>query len=436
VNYRYGFFILLGTGFLASPAAAQSLPAPTSAETTAAPRPNSNELTSIVTAGSTATQAYVDSYAAKGLPLGGFRLFPTVEVASDYDDNIYLSQIGEQSSFFGRETPQFLLRSDWSRHELDVYAASSFYQYMDYGSQDHTDWNAGGDGRLDIYQGLSLTGNGSYTEEHLANSSPDQTITVKSPTEFSIAQGGGTLSYDPYHFGFNLGGTFSRYVYDPSKLVGGGLSDNSDRNEDLYTAFAKESYELSPGYAVFSQTNVNMSEFDEKFDRSDLDRANEGFSENLGVDMLVTNLIRGQAFIGYLNQDFKAPLKSVAGINFGANVDWFLSTLWTLHLIASRNLSDTVIVNASAEDDRQVQVSADYRVTSFITINAAVTYLDAAFDGAGRDDRYLTGRIQSLYHLNPWLGVELSDTFQNRTSSVVGQNFNDNIVTLSLQFQE
>ena len=30
------------------------------------------------------------AYDAKGIPIGGFRLFPQLEVSSAYDDNVYL----------------------------------------------------------------------------------------------------------------------------------------------------------------------------------------------------------------------------------------------------------------------------------------------------------------------------------------------------------
>lgn len=425
MNYRYGLVMLAGVAGSISPAFAQNAPAPVSAETSSAP-----------TLGSLAAQAYVDPYAPKGIPVGGFRLFPTIEAVGDYDDNIYLSHVDQKASFFSKETPGLLLRSDWSRHQVEIYESGSFYQYANYGGQDHIDWNAGGDGRLDIYQGLNLTANGSYTEEHIANSSPDQPITVKSPTEFAVTESGATLAYNPYHFGFDLGGTFARYVYNESKLVGGGTSDNSDRNSDLYTAFAKASYEVSPGYAVFAQATGNSAGYDERFDRSGEVRANHGFTANAGVDMLVTNLIRGQAFVGYLDQRYEAPFKDVSGIDFGANVDWYVSTLWTLHLVGARNLTNTTLINASAEDDRQAQLSADYRLTSYIVMTGSVTYLDASFDGSNRDDQYITGRVQAVYHLNPWIGVTLSDAYQTRSSTVAGQSFNDNIVTLGLQFQE
>jgi hypothetical protein len=426
VSHRYLAYLLPATLVLASPAHAQTVAAPGSAESTSAPAPS--QPSAFVTA--------TDPYAAKGIPVGGFRLYPTIQVTGNYDDNVYLTQTDTRDSFFGVETPQALFHSDWSRHELDVYASGSFYQYEAYPLQDHIDWNGGGDGRLDIYQGLTLSGSGSYAVEHLANSSPDQPTDAKTPSEFSIVQSSATLAYNPYHFGFYLGGNFARYVYDPSKLINGGIQDNNDRNDDTYSGFAKVSYEFSPGYAVFVQGNDNVAHYDLPLDSSGIDRNNSGYSANLGVDMLITTLIRGQIFAGYLDQRFKSPFSQVTGLNYGANVDWAVIDLLTLHLIASRSLNGTTLATASSEDDKSVQLSADYQFRSNITLSGGATYLDATFDGSPRADRYITPRVSVTYHMNPWIALVLTDTFQRRDSTVAGQDFDDNIATVGLKFQE
>lgn len=382
------------------------------------------------------SEASVDSYTAKGMPLGGFRLFPTLEVTANYDDNVYLTQNNTRDDYFFRETPQVTLQSEWGRHELDLYGGASLYQYATLSEQNHNDWDLGGDGRLDIVRGFDLSGGGSYSVEHLANSSPDQPTNAKTPTEFSVTQSNAVLSYHPYHFGFSVGGTFTRYDYDPTTLVSGPPVSNADRNEDYYTVFAKGSYEFSPGYALFLQGVDNSAHYDLQFDRSLLQRDNDGYAVNLGVDMLVTDLIRGEVFVGYLDQTYKAPFTDVSGFNFGAKVDWFATPLWTFHLTASRTLNGTILATASTEDDQAVQLSADFLARPNIIVSAYVGYLDANFEGSPRDDRYTTVGAKLAYHMNRWMSAELSDSFQTRSSTAPGQNFDDNVVMLGLKFQD
>lgn len=414
---------------IASPAAAQAQgPQPT---VTQAPNPAQESA-----AAPLPSEASTDAYAAKGIPLGGFRLFPTLEVGANYDDNVYLTQTHTRDDYYFKETPQALLQSQWSRHEFDVYGAAGLYQYATLGEQNHNDWDVGGDGRLDILRGFDLSGNGSYSVEHLANSSPDQPTNAKTPSEFSVTETGATLAYHPYHFGFSAGGTFTRYVYDPTLLINDTSLSNADRNEDAYTAFVKGSYEFSPGYAAFIQGIDNSAHYDLTFDRSGLRRDNDGYAVNVGLDMLVTDLVRGNVFVGYLDQRYKAPLQDVSGFNFGANVDWYASPLWTFHLTASRTLNGTILATASTEDDRTVRLSTDFLVRPNITLNAFVGYLDSDFVGSPRDDKYVLAGITLSYHMNRWIALELSDNFQTRDSSIIGQNFDDNVVMLGVKFQD
>ncbi len=120
-------------------------------------------------------------YDAKGLPLGGFRLFPTLGLDANYDDNVYRTQTGTKSDYYFLENPAFMLQSQWSRHELDLYAGYSAYQYSSRSSEDHNDWNVGGDGRLDVLRGIDLMGGASYAIEHEARTSPDQPGYAKGP---------------------------------------------------------------------------------------------------------------------------------------------------------------------------------------------------------------------------------------------------------------
>ncbi|MGH6827644.1 MAG: outer membrane beta-barrel protein [Rhizomicrobium sp.] len=410
---------------MSAPAAAQTA-TPTLPNVTAAPTPT----------GSTASEASTYTLAPKGFPLGVWRLFPTLETLGNYDDNVFLSEKDRQADYFFRETPQFLLRSDWSRHEADLYGAASFYQYTSLNHQDHLDWDAGGDARLDILRGITLSGNGSYSVEHDANSSPDQPTDALSPDQFAVTQSNVTFSYNPYRFGLTLGGSLERYDYDPSLLVNGATSSNSDRNEVLYDSFVKTSFQIFSGYSFFLQGTENSEHYDLAVDRSGLRRDNDGYGGDAGFDLLITNLIRGEIFGGYLKQQFKAPFHDESGLTYGANLDWFPTPLWTFHLTASRALNGTVLATASTEDDRTVQVKADFRARSDVVITGAETFLDSKFDGSPRDDLYTTSQLMLAYYLNHWASVELSDTFQIRGSTVSGENFDDNVAMIGLRLQE
>ena len=380
----------------------------------------------------TAAPATEGDYAPKGLPLGGFRLFPSLQLGANYDDNIYRTDTNAKDSFYFLEQPGFTLQSQWGRHELDLYGSLGTYQYSSYSHENHTDWNVGGDGRLDILRGIDLTGGGSYATLHEARTSPDQPFSARTPTEYRLSKADAAFEYHPYHFGFTVGGTYGHYDYSATPLIGLPALNNTDRNRDEYTGYVKASYEFSPGYAMFLQGNEREVHYQLALDRNGLHRDNHGYSIDAGLEMAVTNLIKGQIFGGYIDEHYSAPLKTVSGFDFGANVDWMPTPLWTFHLTASRTLNGTTIDNASTEDDQAVRLAADYKFRRNVTIQAYGGYTDSNFNGSPRHDKYTSAGLNLNYYLTRSVSAQLGYAYQTRNSSIAGQGFNDNVVMVGL----
>ncbi len=365
---------------------------------------------------------------ANGVPLGGFRLYPTLKLTASYDDNVYRTDGGTVSDTFFTEAPGFTLQSDWLRHDLQLFGNLTADQYASRSSENVNDWNLGGSGRLDIAKGLDLSTSGSYNVLHEARTSPDQPGYAKSPTEYSMGLAHAALQYHPYHFSFTVGGDYARYDYDPTQLIGAADLNNTDRNRDEYTGYVKGGYEFSPGYAWFVQANYREVQYDLKIDRTGLNRTNHGYSVNSGLDMLVTDLVKGQLFVGYLNESYKLGLPDVKGFNFGANVDWNPTPFWTVHLTASRTPAATTVALASASDDQMVRLGVDYAILSTVTILAHGSYTDSDFHGSPRHDKYSEGGIGASYFVNRYVDLKVEYTHQERSSSLGGQNYKDNLI--------
>lgn len=381
-------------------------------------------------------QSETQAYEAKGLPLGAFRLFPTLQLAGDYDDNIFRTQTGKKSDFIVLEEPGVTLKSQWSRHELDLYAALAAYQYASHSSENRDDWHAGANGRLDILRGIDFSGGGSYAVLHEARFSADQPGAAKSPTRYSLSQGNAALNYNPYRFGFRVGGTYAHYDYANTTLIGFPELSNIDRDRSEYVGFARASFEFSPGYAIFVLFDDKIVRYDNvTADRNGFDRNNHGYSVNGGIDMSLTNLIQGRFFAGYLSQRYHTPLANVTGFNFGADLTWTPTPLWTVRLTASRTLNGTTINTAATEDDRLVRLTADYSLRPNVLLEGSFAYNDANFRGSPRDDKYSLFGIGLKYLMNRYMNAQLRYEHQRRDSSLAGQDFDDNAVTVGLNLQ-
>ncbi len=368
----------------------------------------------------------------EGMPFGAFRLFPSVDIAANYDDNVYRTQSLTQSDWYFGEQANVAIKSNWVRHALNVFGNVAAYQYSKRNSENHTDWTFGGDGLLDISSGLSATASGSYGSLSESRTSPDQSGYAKSPTQYKMGLANAALSYHPYHFSFTVGGNYVRYDYSPTKLIGFPDLNNRDRDHAEYTGYVKGGYEFSPGYAMFVQANYRQVQYDLALDRNGLDRTNHGYSINTGLDMLVTDLIKGQLFVGYMDERYKGALPDVKGFNYGANVDWTPTPFWAFHLTASRTPDATTIANASAADDQTVRLGVEYFITPDITALGHVGYTDINFRGSTRHDNTTEAGVGLNYAMNRLVSVKAEYRYQQRDSSIGGQNYTDNLIYVGL----
>jgi len=371
-------------------------------------------------------------YDAKGLPVGSFRLRPALDVGAAYDDNVYRTATAKEHDFFYTIMPSLDFKSDWSRHLLELSGSLTRYQYNSRSSENRSDWYVAGNGRLDIDRDAALEANGSYNVLHEPRYSADQPGGAAEPTQYEILHGGSTLSYHPNRFGLELGGSYDRYDFDPTKLIGGGVFDNRDRNRDQYRGSARASYEFAPGYALFLRGTYDTRRFDTVAGQA---RDSHGYRADAGAQMFLTHLLQGEVFVGFASQKFKDPFRSVNAIDYGAKLHWYATPLMTVHLTASRLFHDTTIAGASATDDQFVSLAIDYELLRNLLLQAHVDFTDSRFLGIGRDDKLLETGLTAKYLINRYLSADAGYAYQRRSSSAAGQGFTDNLFQAGLHFQ-
>jgi len=375
-------------------------------------------------------------YDAKGIDVGGgFRLKPAVDVNVSYDDNVFRTETPTASDTFATLRGGFDLRSNWGRHELAFSAQIVRQQYFSHQEANETDWNVGASGRLDLAHRTTASAEASYAVLHEPRSSPDEPGGALNATRYSVLHADASLVHDPGIVAFSEGGSFDRYVYEPTKLIGGGTFDNADRNHDAYQGWGKVAYQPSPNLAVFLRGSYGGQTYDHKLDRNGFDREQQSFHADAGTDVHLTHLLEGEVFVGYVNDRFHAPLQSVTGIDYGAALHWFATNLLTVHFTASRLFDDTTLDGASISDDQSLGLSADYELLRNLIIQSHVSFLDSRFVGITRNDTTWEAGIGAKWLIDRYISAGAGYTFSHRSSSAPGQNYNDNLATAGLHFQ-
>lgn len=372
---------------------------------------------------------------AKGIPLGGFRLFPDLKADFAHDDNVFRQASALADTYFV-QAPEVRIKSEWGRHFAELFGGAQIYTYDKYDTLNLTDWTVGGDGRYDISRAATFSLLGSYGQYHEALTSPNTVGFQASPNRYLKTHVEAVGAYQPNRLSVQLGGSFDSYDYESAELIGGGLLNNDDRDMDEKQVYAKFSYDFSPGYKAFVKTLYDSRSFDSFLDRSGTHRSSTGYRVNGGVDLQLTNLLQGEVFLGYLEQHYAqavaAPLKNISGLDYGIQLDWFASPIVTVHLNGSREISDVVIAGVAASDNRIVRLSADYEILYNLIAQPYISFTESKLSGSTRTDDYPSAGLDMKYLMNRYLAVDLSYDYNQRATANPASRFTDNVVMLSL----
>ncbi len=376
------------------------------------------------------------AYDAKGVPMGGFRLFPTLDVSANYDDNVFKRPAAESDWFF-TISPALRLKSQWGRHFLEVYSGLNYYNYTSFSDENLADWRMGADGRIDISRAANLSVNGYYGQLHELWSAPNVTGFQKAPNRYFQAHTDITGVYQPNRLGFAVGASFDNYNWTTTPRIGGGLLYNDDRDQNEYQGYFKVYYDFSPGYSGFVKASYDERDFDMFYDRSGLHRSSHGYRIDGGVDLQISHLLAGEIFVGYLQQSFAQnvplPLKNVSGFDYGVQLDWYATPVLTVHLSGTRTLDDVTLSGVSVADNKTVMLSADYELRPNIIVQARAGYTDSTYIGSTRNDTYPTAGVGVMYLVNRYWSLDFNYNYSKRSTDIAAFEYTDNTLSLGLK---
>jgi hypothetical protein len=432
------------------------------------PPANSNANTALAgpTSSSTLSQEELTALSArapdpyfqpKGIPLGGpFRLFTDLFTGVAYDSNVYRSVNAPKNDIFFDINPTVVLDYNTARLRLDLYGVGDFNEYTKVTQLDTSDYNFGLRGQYLISGASTATGSVSYAKLTEPLSSSSVTAGQQSPSSYNLFDANGQVSFKPNRLGITVGGSVDSYGY-LNTTVGGHPFGNKDRDNNLYKGFTEVSYDFSPGYSAFIRGTYNNDKYRPGPDRAGILRSSHGFQVDGGVDLLLGNLIQGELYAGYVDQDYNhhqtftlpadplhtpRTLHDLSGLDFGANLSWYPTELLTVTLGASRQLQNTTLAGASAGDDRGVVLGANYELTRRIQLLAHAQYDDTFYKGTAiagvqpnRDDKTLDLGLGGKWLISHYVYATLNYDHTDRSSTIHAAGYHDDMVMVGINLQ-
>jgi hypothetical protein len=371
-------------------------------------------------------------YSPIGMHMGAFTLEPQVQVDIEHNDNIYGSETNQSQDTIYNLTPSITAKSNWSQHALNLYARSRVQAYTARNHENNVSYEGGIDGRIDIVRSASVTGllNGGRFIE--ARTSPAAAAASATPIVYNSANlgFGATKEFNRLRFGGNLGWNFLRY--NNGRTPGGLSIDQSFRDRTLTSLSGRADYAMTPDTAVFVEVDGNWRDYRRNLG---LDRNSHGDSIRVGANFELTNLIRGDIGVGWLEQKYDSPLLSgTSGLSVQARVEWFPTQLTTVTFTGSRDIQDSGLIGSAGYTSARVGATVDHELLRNLIITGNASYEDDTFISANRQDRRSSVGVAATYLMNRGVGITGGYSFLTQDSSglFAGPDFNVNDFTLGI----
>ncbi len=366
------------------------------------------------------TDRRAQEFEAQGVRAGSFVFYPKTEVSETYNSNFYQDRSDEEDVWITEISPSVALASDWNRHQVNLDAGATFGLLAGgrRGDDDFIDYTIGGRGQLDVSRALTVNANARFSNEHEARGGDDSPTGASEPTEFDQIQAAISGRYKPNRV--SVGGDFQlRYFnYDDSPLLGGGSTNNDDRDRLALRGTGRLGYEIQSGYEGYVSGSINQVDYDSKRDDNGLERSSNGYGIAAGVAIELTRLLRGDFNIGWRVQDFDdGALEDVQQWSANAQFSWFVTNVTTLRFGFGRGVNETTINNVSATLPTSIDIGVDHELLRNLTLSADAGYTETRHPGNGRIDDTLRAGAKVDYKLNRYVFAGVNYQLTNRDSN-------------------
>lgn len=382
-------------------------------------------------------------FTPSGIRWGSFTISPLVENENEYDSNIFKTSNNEKDDYIIHVKPSVNIRSNWSRHAIDLTVRSDIGLHQKFEQEDFEDIFIDLSGRIDVLRQSYATTKFYWSQRHEERGEIDNGG-INGPTEYMTI--GGIFEYEHLfnRLRINVSNDVSYLNYeDGISLLDGSLVMDNLRDRLIDTATAQLTYEVNPRLDGFIRGEYNFKDYDSNVDRSGINRDSDGFEIVGGVGFDFTGKLFGDIYIGYREQYFEDPLlQDISGVTGGASLKWLATPLTTMSLAVDNDIIETTQPGASAGVSTAFKLNLDHELLRYVLLNAHGGYTMIDYEGttntpgvSSRDDEYIVLGVKAKYLFSRNFYLKSEYLFRQRESNVPLNDYDSHRVLLSIGLQ-
>jgi hypothetical protein len=376
-----------------------------------------------------------DPFAPTGIDAGSFLLRPAVELIGGYDSNPARSAAGK-SSWYAVLSPELLVNSNWSRHELSANLRGSYTDYENASDLNRPSLDARVNGRIDVtpltrvdLEGRAIVGTDNPGSPNI------QAGLARLPI-YTTVGGSAGLGQRFNRVEVTLKGGVDRTVYQQSTFTDGSTASNADRDFDRYFGELRASYELTPGVKPFVETGADRRVHDLAIDRTGVRRDSDSRYVKAGTTFELERTLTGDIALGYVERSYEDPtLPRISGPTFDASLTWLASALTAVKLSARTTVDETLLTGVAGAFTREVALEVDHAFRRWLVATLKLSGATVDYVGSPRaDERYATAALIT-YKLTRELWLKGEYRHEWRHSNVAGNDYRADVVLVGARLQ-
>lgn len=357
-------------------------------------------------------QRNAPEFTRRPLRAGAFELFPSIQVDTEYNDNVFALPNNEIDDAIIFIRPELLVRRGTPTSETRVQLQANIRQFLDINTEDSEQYTGSISTRQGVGTGTEWGLNASVSQNFEQRREIDSFNEAGEPVTFVQYRAGANVTQDFGPLRVNVGGSARAVRYDGVFEEDGLLLDLSFRDFEVYQGQARASFRRSENQEIYLQVTADTRRFQLAplfvngliVDVEGIDRSSRGGRVELGYRRQLTELLNLDLRAGYFLQDFDDPdLNNTSGLAFQGDVLWNATPLTSVRFSGVRQVDQSVNpqFNGVVRTEARVQVEHELR-RNIILIGRAgfadFNRLESTNDG----DQYTIG-VQAEYLISrPW----------------------------------
>ena len=364
-----------------------------------------------------------------GIRAGSFLIFPELAVTAGYNSNLFADPdvvVGDQ---FVETRPALRVRSQWSRHELDLDLDGAFRRHLSETTEDRDDGSLRVGGQVDVTRALRVNARLLVARETEDRGTVNDEGLIESPRSLNRLEGSLEVArdFDQLRIGLTAAAFRRNFLSE----------EDADRDRTDYRVIPRLEYEASPSLRLFTATQLEARRFDTVVD-TNLDSVNYGF--DLGTVFDINDLITGLVQVGVARTDFDdAALVDQTNLTTLGQVIWVPTPLSTVRLNFERSVIPTSVADSGSRTRTAARILVEHDLRRNLTLALEADYRIDDFEQETADDEFSDNRLNlgaaAEWRFNRWLGMEVAYEFADRSSTDPSREFTRNQVFIRLNLQ-